>query len=351
MIQNACVNDGTVGSGYESRNATALTQVLEGPGLDLETFEPVAGRGSVVAKIEGSDPTAPSLCFMGHTDVVPVDESGWRHDPFGGELIDGEVWGRGAVDMLNLTASMAIAFRHLADNNFRPRGDLLFFGVADEEAESGAGASWFVDHEPDAIQADYVLTESGGLHLGPPEAPQLIMHVGEKGVEWRRLTVRGTPGHGSRPFGADNALVRAAAIVQRLADYQPPPNFHALWHEQVRSFGLDEDTTAALLDEGAISELLSEFPFPSIAGHFHACTHTTFSPNVIRAPEDQEQVNAVVDEKISNLQQEHEHVSCPPKCGWAGAFASEPSDLGGLGRTTHGRGYKHLLRDASHIPL
>ena len=75
--------------------------------------------------------------------------------------------------------------------------------------------------------------------------------------------------------------------MQRLADYQPPPNFHALWHEQVRSFGLDEDTTAALLDEGAISELLSEFPFPSIAGHFHACTHTTFSPNVIRAPEDQ----------------------------------------------------------------
>ena len=144
MIQNACVNDGTVGSGYESRNATALTQVLEGPGLDLETFEPVAGRGSVVAKIEGSDPTAPSLCFMGHTDVVPVDESGWRHDPFGGELIDGEVWGRGAVDMLNVTSSMAVTFRHIASSNRRYPGDIIYFGVADEEAGGGYGAKQLV---------------------------------------------------------------------------------------------------------------------------------------------------------------------------------------------------------------
>lgn len=287
MIQNACVNDGSIDSGHESRNAEVLTQVLEGPGLDIATFEPVPDRASVVAKIEGSDPEAPSLCFMGHTDVVPVSPSGWTHDPFGGELIDGEIWGRGAVDMLNLTSSMAVAFRHLADTNFTPRGDLLFFGVADEEAGTGAGASWFVEHEPDAIRADYVLTETGGLHLGSPGEPQLIMHVGEKGVEWRRLTVSGTPGHGSRPFRADNPLIKAAAVIQRLAEYRPTPTFHDQWEAQARSFGLDDESTAALLDKGAIEEFLADFPIPSLAAHFHACTHTTFSPNVIEAGEEQ----------------------------------------------------------------
>lgn len=287
MIQNRCVNDGTPESGHESRNADALFSVLDGSGLDLEMYEPAPGRGSVVARIEGSDPTAASLCLMGHTDVVPVAADEWRHDPFGGEIIDGEVWGRGAVDMLNLTSSMAVAVRHLADSDFSPRGDLIFFGVADEEADSGVGAVWFSEHERDAIYADNVITETGGLHLGPEDRRQLIVHVGEKGVDWRRITVRGTPGHGSRPFGSDNALIKAAAIVQRLADYRPAANFHSLWEQQVQSFGLDENSTAALLDPGSIEEFLHEFPFPGIAGHFHACTHTTFSPNVIDASPDQ----------------------------------------------------------------
>ena len=94
---------------------------MTAPGVDIERWEPTPGRVSFVARIPGTDPTAPSLCLMGHTDVVPVSRDGWRHDPFGGELIDGEVWGRGAVDMLNLTASMAVVFRSLADRGFRPR--------------------------------------------------------------------------------------------------------------------------------------------------------------------------------------------------------------------------------------
>lgn len=287
MIRNRCVNDGTPDSGQESRNADALVDTLEGPGLSLETHEPLPGRGSVIARIEGSDPTAPSLALMGHTDVVPVAQDEWRHDPFGGEIIDDEIWGRGAVDMLNLTSSMAVAIRHLADSGFRPRGDLIFFGVADEEADSGAGAVWFAEHQRDAIYADYVITETGGLHLGSSDDPQLIVHVGEKGVDWRRITIRGTPGHGSRPFGSDNALIKAAAVVQRLAEYTPAAQFHELWEQQVRGFGLDDQSTAALLDPGSIDEFLRTFPFPGIAGHFHACTHTTFSPNVIEPSPDQ----------------------------------------------------------------
>ncbi len=107
MIRNACVNDGTPDSGKEVRNADLLTDVLEGSGLDVERFESRPGRSSVVARIEGSDPTAPKLCLMGHTDVVPVSPDGWENDPFGGELIDGVVWGRGGIDRLTLTSSMA----------------------------------------------------------------------------------------------------------------------------------------------------------------------------------------------------------------------------------------------------
>jgi len=281
MIRNKCVNDGTAESGEETRNSDLLRSFLGHSGLDVEQYEAAPGRGSLVARIEGSDPDAPSLCLMGHTDVVPVNESGWSRDPFGGELVDGEVWGRGAVDMLNLTASMAVAFRHFAATGFRPRGDLIYFAVADEESGSAHGMQWMADHEPDAIRADYVLTENGGLHSGPKEEPYISVNVGEKGVAWRRLRVRGTPGHGSTPFKADNALMTAAAVIQRIGDYRPPPRFHELWPTTVEMLGLDEATKRELLDESRIDAFLDALPRPGPGAHLHACTHTTFSCNTI----------------------------------------------------------------------
>ncbi len=116
LIRNQCVNDGTVASGQEVRTSDVLRTYLEGSGLDLEVYEPdgAPGRTSLVARIEGTDPAAPTLCLMGHTDVVPVTPAHWTRDPFGGELVNGEVWGRGALDMLNLTASQAVALKALA---------------------------------------------------------------------------------------------------------------------------------------------------------------------------------------------------------------------------------------------
>ncbi len=286
LIRNQCVNDGTPESGFETRNADVLQQLVEAPGVDIERWEPTPGRASFVARIPGSDPIAPSMCLMGHTDVVPVNAAGWTNDPFGGELIrnaDGvdEVWGRGAVDMLNLTASMAVVFGSLARSNFRPKGDLLYFAVADEEAGSAHGARWVADHHADAIRCDYLLTESGGLHHGAEGNRSVDVVVGEKGVAWRRLRVRGTPGHGSMPYGSDNALVSAAKVVSRLADYQPTPRFHELWRGQVAALDLPDDMKAAMLDEDAIDDLLRDLPNPGAQRFFHACSHTTFSPNVV----------------------------------------------------------------------
>ncbi len=281
LIRNECVNDGTPGSGAEVRNADVLQNVIEGPRVVVERFEPTPGRVSIVGRIEGTDPGAPSLCLMGHTDVVPVHAEGWVNDPFGGELIDGEVWGRGAVDMLNLTASMAVTFRDLADSGFRPRGDLIYFGVADEEAGSAHGARWMADNHPDAIRADYVLTENGGLHSGPEEAPFVGVNVAEKGVAWRRLTVRGEPGHGSMPFRKDSALIKAAGVVQRLADYRPAPRFTELWTTRVETLGLPDELRDVLLDPDRIDDALDQLPSVPAAAHLHACTHTTFSPNLV----------------------------------------------------------------------
>jgi acetylornithine deacetylase/succinyl-diaminopimelate desuccinylase-like protein len=281
LIRNECVNDGTPESGEEVRNADVLQQVIEGPGVAVERFEPTAGRVSIVGRIEGSDPGAPSLCLMGHTDVVPVHREGWVNDPFGGEIIDGEVWGRGAVDMLNLTSSMAVAFRNLADSGFRPTGDLIYFGVADEEAGSAHGARWMADHHPDAIRADYVLTENGGIHSGPEEAPYVGVNVAERGVAWRRLTLRGVPGHGSMPFRRDNALIKAAGVVQRLADYRPAPKFTELWRTRVETLGLPEEMQEVLLDADRIDDALEQLPSVPAASHLYSCTHTTFSPNLV----------------------------------------------------------------------
>ena len=216
---------------------------------------------------------------MGHTDVVPVNPDGWSRDPFGAEIVDGFVWGRGAVDMLNLTASQAVAFRRLADSGFRPKGTLIYLAVADEEAQGVWGAHWLLDHERDAVYADYVLTESGGFQVPTPAGTRLPVLVGEKGTFWSKLTVRGTPGHGSQPFRTDNALVTAAEVVRRIAAYEPETQIHAAFRRFIEGIHLDPELTAALLDPDQFMGALAELPV-GMARQWHACTHTTFAPTV-----------------------------------------------------------------------
>jgi acetylornithine deacetylase/succinyl-diaminopimelate desuccinylase-like protein len=283
LIANACVNDGTAPSGHEHRNAAVLRSVLEGPGLDLQTYEPAPGRQSLVARIEGRDPAAPTLVLLGHTDVVPANPDGWQRDPFGGELVDGVVWGRGAVDMLNLTSSMALATRRLADTGWRPRGTLVFVGVADEEALGEHGAAWLVEHAWDTAGGDYVITESGGVPLRTPVGTRLGVTVGEKGAMWSRLVVKGTPGHASRPLRTDNALVTAARVVQRLAEFRGPAIIGEAWAGYVRGMAFDADLTAALLDPERLDEVTSTLPRLDLARTAHACTHLTMAPTVMHA--------------------------------------------------------------------
>ncbi len=298
LIRNECVNDGTADSGNETRSSDLLIDYLEGAGLDVERFTPRTGRDSMVARIEGSDPDAPSLCLMAHTDVVPVNPDGWTNDPFGGEVIDGEVWGRGAIDMLNLTSSMAVAFRRLAAEGFRPKGDLIYFGVADEEAGGVWGAEWMAEHHWDAIGADYVLTELGGWSSAGHDGHRVVtVNVGEKGLAWRRLRVHGTPGHGSMPFGADNALIKATEIVRRLAEFRPAAHIDDLWRTQVAAMNLPDDVREGLTSTEHIFATLQDLPVP-VARMCHAITHTTVSPNVVHGGQKTNMIPDVVDIEV-----------------------------------------------------
>jgi acetylornithine deacetylase/succinyl-diaminopimelate desuccinylase-like protein len=282
LIRNACVNEGTPESGHEVRSVDLLEDYLKHPAAQMKRYEPVPGRASLVVRIEGTDPKAPSLHFMGHTDVVPVTPSGWRHDPFGAEVIDGEVWGRGAVDMLDVTASMAVAVRRLLDSGFRPKGTLIYSAVADEEALGTYGAQWLTENAWDDVKTDFLVTEFGGARFPMGGPPRLPIMTAEKGSQWTRLRVRGTPGHGSMPYQADNALIKAAEIITRIGRYRAPLRLHDLWRRFIDGLDLPAPARLALTNSAAFDLALDRGP-AGTAPMFYAATRTTFSPNIAHA--------------------------------------------------------------------
>ena len=212
---------------------------------------------------------------MGHTDVVPVNADGWSRDPFGAEIVDGMVWGRGAVDMLNLTATMAVAFRRLADSGFKPKGTISYLAVADEEARDlGRGLAG----RPRARRRqgrlrDHRVGRVPGAD-GPRPAP-----AGDGRGEGHLLVEAhgaGTPGHASSPYRTDNALVTAAEVVRRLAEFQAPPELSGTWQRLVQGLGLPD----VLLQEEGFRETIDQLPL-GLARIAYSCTHTTFAPTVV----------------------------------------------------------------------
>jgi acetylornithine deacetylase/succinyl-diaminopimelate desuccinylase-like protein len=282
LIRNQCVNDGTPASGHEVRSVDTLEAYLRMPGIEMERYEPMPGRGNLLLRIEGSDKTAPSLHLMGHTDVVPVTLSGWRNDPFGGELIDGEVWGRGAIDMLDVTASMAVAIKKLLASGFKPKGTLVFSAVADEEALGTYGAQWLTEHKWDEVKTDNLVTEFGGIRIPIGTGAKLPIMTAEKGSQWTRLRVKGTPGHGSMPYKSDNALVKASELITRIAKYKAPLRMQDLWKGFIAGLDLPAVQRLALTTPATFDAALDRLP-PGVDKMMYAATRTTLSPNMSSA--------------------------------------------------------------------
>ncbi len=281
LIRHGCVNDGTPDSGQELRSAELLADYLSGSGLRLEIVEPHPGRGSLVATLPGSGGASGGLTLLGHLDVVPASPDGWTRDPFAAELVDGVVWGRGAVDMLGITSTMAVALKHLALSGFRPGRDLTLLAVADEEAGGHWGAGWLSRNRPELFRDRSVITESGGFPIPTPDGiAALECFVGEKGAYPCTLVVGGTSGHGAFPYRTDNAVVRAAEVLGRLSHLAPALQLDDTWREYVDGLGHHGELRRRLLDASAFDQALEEIPL-GLARHFHAVTRMTVSPNTI----------------------------------------------------------------------
>jgi acetylornithine deacetylase/succinyl-diaminopimelate desuccinylase-like protein len=206
--------------GNETAAAEVLVEYLARDGIESELIARVPDRANLVARIPGGD--GPTLAFLSHTDTVLADPAEWDRDPWSGELVDGEIWGRGALDMKGQVAASAVAFASLARDGFAPSGDLLLLVVADEEVGAGFGLSWLVDAHPDAARCDYAVNEGGGERLVLGGKPIYLCATAEKMSAPFQLRVHGRSGHASMPGIADNALVKASRYVTALAAFDPP---------------------------------------------------------------------------------------------------------------------------------
>jgi acetylornithine deacetylase/succinyl-diaminopimelate desuccinylase-like protein len=206
--------------GNETAAAELLRDYLQESGAQVELYARVPERANLVARIPGHG-DGPTLLFLSHTDVVLADAAEWTADPFGGELRDGSVWGRGALDMKGQVAASAVALASLAREGFEPAGDLIFAATADEEVGDGFGAQWLCEAHPDAVRCDFLINEGSGERLELGGKPFYTCSVAEKMSAPFRLRVRGRSGHASMPGIADNALVKAAPLITALGEYVP----------------------------------------------------------------------------------------------------------------------------------
>ena len=179
-------------------------------------------RANLVARIPGSGEGS-SLLFLGHTDVVLADASEWSVPPFSGEVRNGEIWGRGALDMKGHVAANAVAIASLAREGFEPSGDLIFAATADEEVGDDFGLSWLCSEHPDSVRSDYAVNEGGGDRLTVGSDVFWVVATAEKLTAPFNIRVHGRSGHASMPGIADNALVKAAKLIERIAAYRPEP--------------------------------------------------------------------------------------------------------------------------------
>jgi acetylornithine deacetylase/succinyl-diaminopimelate desuccinylase-like protein len=257
LIRFASVNDGT-GSGKGEREAAEhVAGLLAEVGLEPVVLESERNRTSVVARLEGEDPSREALLVHGHLDVVPAEPKEWTYDPFAGELADGMVWGRGAVDMLDMDAMTLAVVRDRLRSGRKPPRDVVLAFLADEEAGGVHGAQWLVERHPHLFEGcTEAIGEVGGFSLTVDEGLRLYcIETAQKGMAWMRLTATGRAGHGSMVHD-DNAVTALCEAVARLGRHDFPVHMtrtvRRFLDEVGDAFGLELDADDL---EGTLAQL------------------------------------------------------------------------------------------------
>ena len=212
--------DTTNPPGNETQAATYLAHYLANEGFKTEVIESAPGRGSVITRLKGTG-EKPSLLLLSHLDVVAADPNEWTVDPFAGTIKDDYVYGRGAIDMKSMTASEVLVMELLKKNNVKLKGDVVLAATADEEQGGEEGAGYLLQNYREKIWCPYVINEGGGLAVPTEKGNVFTVQTAEKGILWLKIKAKGTPGHGSTPNTADNAIMRIYKVIDKIENYQP----------------------------------------------------------------------------------------------------------------------------------
>jgi acetylornithine deacetylase/succinyl-diaminopimelate desuccinylase-like protein len=294
LLQQLIRIDTTNPPGNETAAAELLRSYLEPAGVECELIARVPERANLVARLRGGD--GPTLALLSHTDVVLADPQDWERPPFGGELVDGEVWGRGALDMKGQVAASAAAIAALAREQVRPPGDVIFIAAADEEVgdTEGFGLSWLCEEHPDAVRADFSINEGGGDRLDVGGRGVWLCATAEKMTAPFTLRVHGRSGHASMPGIADNALLRAAPLIERLGSYVPEPRLEPEVEALLRAVAGDvpADPRELLGFARSIDPLLAALVEPLLG--------LTFAPTMIEASHKRNVIPALCEVEVDS---------------------------------------------------
>jgi acetylornithine deacetylase/succinyl-diaminopimelate desuccinylase-like protein len=270
--------------GNETLAAELLRDYLAESGVQAGLIARVPERANLVARLPGRG-DGPTLLLLSHTDTVLADPAEWRRDPWSGDVVDGEIWGRGALDMKGQVAAAAVAIASLAREGFEPAGDLVYVAAADEEVGAGFGLSWLCREHPDAVRCDLCVNEGGGERIEVGGIPLYLCATAEKMSSPFRLRVRGTSGHASIGALADNALVKAARLIELLGEFRPEPRLIPEVAGLLRALGQEPPAPQELLDRarslgGEVAELLEPLLGMTVAP---TVIHASDKRNVIPA--------------------------------------------------------------------
>ncbi|WP_347753636.1 M20/M25/M40 family metallo-hydrolase [Agrococcus sp. ProA11] len=248
-------------SNGEADAAAYVTEVLAAMGVESQTFESAPGRASVIARIEGEDPSLPLLVVHGHLDVVPADATEWSVDPFAGEIRDGLLWGRGAVDMKQMDAMILVALERILAAGRKPRRGLIIAFFADEEAGGLYGSQWLVRNHPELFAgATEAISEVGGYSIDIDGRRAYLLQTAEKALQWILLRARGTAAHGSQHM-RDNAVTKLARAVAAIGEHEFPVQMTDTTRGLIRGIGeildIDDDDPDAVAERtGTVARFL-----------------------------------------------------------------------------------------------
>ncbi len=278
LIRIDSINPGDDTGPGERGAAEHVAGLLAEVGLEPTILESRKNRASVIARIEGADPSRPALLIHGHLDVVPADPADWQVHPLSGEIKDGCVWGRGAVDMKDMDAMMLAVVRQRLREGRKPPRDIVLAFLADEEAGGNHGAGWLVENHADLFEGvTEAIGEVGGFSTVIGGQRLYLLQTAEKGIAWMRLTARGTAGHGSM-LQHDNAVTELAETVARIGRHEWPvrltPSVEAFLEAAADALGIN-------FSRNEPAEVLAKIgPIARMVG---ATLHNTANPSMLNA--------------------------------------------------------------------